>query len=637
MLTLFTNVAGNLPMFPNATGLGIAVFSNDADGVGVLESVKFRIIDNLLRLEEIDWYSRFVNETETYYAKKRRMAIPRPQDLRPPPRPISSLQDYSFSHPAYRLLQPCYMAPELLNPQNVSSTGVDDFAQRKAINDRARSCAAFLQHPTTQLLLSKTPFTSVPTIVIPFRRTFATHLRLTHWSGPWFNLTVAWGNHGEHESKDDKNRILIGLDEQFEVEWVTDAEKEVNLRFDFHPAAITFPKNAQEISEIVQIGASEKLNVAARSGGHSYIANGLGGSDGILVVDLRNLDRITVDAATDTAIIESGNRLGNIIIGLANAGRALPHGVCPYVGIGGHASFGGFGFTSRMWGLTLDTIKAVNTVLANGTLIRATVDNYPDLFWGLRGSASSFGITTSIEVATQPAPPSATIFRYTWDLKVDAAVQGLAAFQSFVETDIPAHFGGEINLSRGSSAGTITFELLGGWYAPVEGLNSTLAPLLSQMPAEPRALIQTGSYLNSAILLAGQSLDTMSTPDSHDTFYAKSLMTPESSPISKNALLAFVRYIANEGFTSQMEWFVQFELYGGQNSAINSVSPDATAFAHRSSTFTIQFYASAPGNVPPFPSDGFTFLDDMVQTLTRNSPTNWDYGQVVSSPFLESS
>lgn len=48
-----------LPLFPNATGLGIAVFSNDADGGVVLEGVKFRIIDDLLRLEEIDWYSRY--------------------------------------------------------------------------------------------------------------------------------------------------------------------------------------------------------------------------------------------------------------------------------------------------------------------------------------------------------------------------------------------------------------------------------------------------------------------------------------------------------------------------------------------------------------------------------------------------
>ncbi|KAG6915728.1 hypothetical protein DXG01_010250 [Tephrocybe rancida] len=382
-----------------------------------------------------------------------------------------------------------------------------------------------------------------------------------------------------------------------------------NLRFSFKPAAIAFPRTVKEVSEVVKIGAGLKVTVVARSGGHSYIANGLGGRDGALIIDLQHLGNVTVDAGTGTAIIESGNRLGDIATALANVGRALPHGVCPYVGIGGHASFGGFGFSSRMWGLTLDTIVAVNTVLANGTAIRITAQNYPDLFWALRGSASSFGVTTSIEVKTFPAPPSATIFQYEWDLDANATAQGIEAFQSFVQTDIPPYLGGEINFSRGPTAGTVTFSLLGGWYAPVEGLNATLAPLLSQLPDNPRATLQTGSYLNSVTILAGEPLDTKSHPDTHDTFYAKSLMTPESSPISKKAILAYATYMANEGFASKTEWFTQLELYGGRNSAINAVAPDATAFAHRSSTFTIQFYASAPGKVPPFPAYGFTFMD----------------------------
>ncbi|KAF8055350.1 glucooligosaccharide oxidase [Lyophyllum atratum] len=392
-----------------------------------------------------------------------------------------------------------------------------------------------------------------------------------------------------------------------------------NLRFTFSPAAVTFPKSAEQVSQIVKIGDAQGLTVVARSGGHSYIANGLGGKDGALVVDLKNFSKVTVDSSKGTAIIETGNRLGDVA-------RRYPHGVCPYVGIGGHAAHGGFGFSSRMWGLTLDTITAVNTVLANGTITRVTNQNNPDLFWGLRGSASSFGITTSIEVTTFPAPPSATIFQYDWDLNVTAAAKGIAAFQSFVQTDIPSHFGGEINLFRGPTAGTVTFSLTGGWYAPVQGLNATLAPLMRQMPSGPRTTLQTGTYVNSARILAGGSLDTKSKPDGHDTFYAKSLMTPQSAPMSDAAILAFTKYLANQGFASKTEWFVQLELYGGKNSAINAVAPDATAFAHRSSTFTIQFYASAPGKAPPYPSYGFTFMDDMVKTLTSNSPRDWDYG-----------
>ncbi|KAJ6483169.1 hypothetical protein C8R45DRAFT_779246, partial [Mycena sanguinolenta] len=61
-------------------------------------------------------------------------------------------------------------------------------------------------------------------------------------------------------------------------------------------------------------------------------------------------------------------------------GRAIPHGTCSYVGIGGHSGYGGFGFTSRVWGLTLDTIKSAAVVLANGTIATASSTVNTDLF-----------------------------------------------------------------------------------------------------------------------------------------------------------------------------------------------------------------------------------------------------------------
>jgi len=63
--------------------------------------------------------------------------------------------------------------------------------------------------------------------------------------------------------------------------------------------------------------------------------------------------------------------------------------------------------------------------------------------------------------------------------------------------------------------------------------------------------VQTGTYLGSAVILAGGSLDTKTKPHGNDTFYAKSLMTPERAPISDGAVRAFVEHLANEGFASK--------------------------------------------------------------------------------------
>ncbi|KAF8196452.1 glucooligosaccharide oxidase [Pholiota molesta] len=403
--------------------------------------------------------------------------------------------------------------------------------------------------------------------------------------------------------------------------------KPFNLRFDFEPAAVAFPTTIQEVSEVVKLGQLVNHQVVARSGGHSYIANGLGGKDGVIVVDMRNFQTITVDDNAGTAVIEVGNRLGDIVTALAAHGRGLPHGTCPYVGFGGHAAYGGFGFTSRLWGLTVDTILSIDVVLANGTISTVSQKNNPDLFFALRGSGASFGIATAYTVRTFPAPPTATIFSYNWQLTAQGAAAALALYQSFVLTaPLPPTFGAEIVITPGAVQGNVSIGLAGGWYAPFAELNATLGPFLSAMPAPHSESFDTGDYLHSAINLAGGSLDTKDQPDNTDTFYAKSLMTPEAQPMSEEALQAFMDVVANEGFTTEVGWFFQAELFGGQNSAINAVATAATAFSRRNSLFTIQFYASSPGNVPPYPEEGFTYLDNVVNAIVNNSPPNWDYG-----------
>jgi FAD/FMN-containing dehydrogenase len=85
------------------------------------------------------------------------------------------------------------------------------------------------------------------------------------------------------------------------------------------------------------LGAKYSFQVVSRSGGHSYIANGLGGKNGSFVVDMSNFKTVSVDPNTQVATIGPGNRLGDVALALNNAGRAMPHGTCPYVGIGGHS------------------------------------------------------------------------------------------------------------------------------------------------------------------------------------------------------------------------------------------------------------------------------------------------------------
>ncbi|RDB16293.1 Gigasin-6 [Hypsizygus marmoreus] len=230
----FSNLApGTLRTFPNATGLGIAVFSNDADGGVVLEAVKWRIVDELFGLEPIDWYSRYVKEEAEYYEQKRNSTVPPPSVPSPPPLPLTTMQSRVFEHPTYGHLRFCYVSPALYAIRIAHNSTNTTTSTNTTMGDTAEiECSSVLAHPTTQLILEDTP-PELPTLIASFKRTFATHMRLTHWSGGLFNVSAVWGNQGLDQGNgcgmnakllkggaDVGEGILIGLDERFEVEWV---------------------------------------------------------------------------------------------------------------------------------------------------------------------------------------------------------------------------------------------------------------------------------------------------------------------------------------------------------------------------------------------------------------------------------
>lgn len=110
--------------------------------------------------------------------------------------------------------------------------------------------------------------------------------------------------------------------------------------------------------------------------------HGIGGEDGALVVDLRNLQSFEMDNSTWHATVGAGTNLGDLDDRLHDAGgRAVAHGICPGVGIGGHATIGGLGPPSRMWGATLDHVVEVEVVTADGDIVKASEDENMDLFW----------------------------------------------------------------------------------------------------------------------------------------------------------------------------------------------------------------------------------------------------------------
>lgn len=100
-----------------------------------------------------------------------------------------------------------------------------------------------------------------------------------------------------------------------------------NRRLVYKPVAVVYPSTVQDVAKAVECASQAGTKVVARSGGHSYAANGVGGQDGSLVVDLKNINSIQVSPNNQTAVFGTGIRLGDLALALYNGGnQAIAHG-----------------------------------------------------------------------------------------------------------------------------------------------------------------------------------------------------------------------------------------------------------------------------------------------------------------------
>ena len=182
-----------------------------------------------------------------------------------------------------------------------------------------------------------------------------------------------------------------------------DARRLWNAIHDRRPAVIARPRNAQEVAAAVAFAREHDLEIAVQSGGHA--AAGLAGRDGGLVVNLSNMRGVEVDPRSRIARANGGALLGELDIAAQAHGLVCPVGVVGHTGVAGLTLGGGIGRLQRHFGLTIDNLAAVELVTADGRLVRATENDEPELFWGLRGAGWNFGIATAFEFRLQPFGP----------------------------------------------------------------------------------------------------------------------------------------------------------------------------------------------------------------------------------------
>ena len=193
--------------------------------------------------------------------------------------------------------------------------------------------------------------------------------------------------------------VIVPQDADYDIH-----RKVWNADFDRRPAVIVRAFSESDVSMALVHARTQGLEVVVRSGGHSF--SGLSVADGALMINLRRMNRVTVNPETRRATVQAGCVWGEVDHETQRHGLVVTGGQVSHTGVAGLTLGGGMGYTMRAHGLTIDNLVSVRVVTADGRIVRASEDEHPDLFFGLRGGGGNFGIATEFEFRLHPLGPT---------------------------------------------------------------------------------------------------------------------------------------------------------------------------------------------------------------------------------------
>ena len=176
-----------------------------------------------------------------------------------------------------------------------------------------------------------------------------------------------------------------------------------NAMIDRRPAVVARCLGTADVAACVQFAREHRLLLCIKGGGHNIA--GLATADGAMMLDLSLMRGVWVEPQEQIAHAQGGCLLGDLDRETQLHGLAGVMGFISQTGIAGLTLGGGFGYLTRRYGWTCDTVLGMNLVTAEGRQVRASSEENPDLFWGLRGGGGNFGVVTGIDYRLYPVGP----------------------------------------------------------------------------------------------------------------------------------------------------------------------------------------------------------------------------------------
>jgi FAD/FMN-containing dehydrogenase len=189
--------------------------------------------------------------------------------------------------------------------------------------------------------------------------------------------------------------LLLPADEGY-----ADARAVWNRMIDRRPAVIARCATVDDVVTAVCFGREHDLLISVKGGGHNVTGHAV--CDGGLMIDLSAMKETRVDPGQRRVGVGPGATWKDVDSASQRHGLATTGGIVSSTGVAGLTLGGGHGWLMRKHGLACDNLTAVELVTADGVKLRASADEHPELFWGLRGGGGNFGIVTSFEFHLHP-------------------------------------------------------------------------------------------------------------------------------------------------------------------------------------------------------------------------------------------
>ena len=212
-------------------------------------------------------------------------------------------------------------------------------------------------------------------------------------------------------------------------------DKRFNKRFAAKPEYVRSVSSSNQVASAVEEAVREGSRLVVTSGGHC-LEGFVSDPEVRVIIDVSPMKRVYYDAEMRAIAVEAGATVGETFRALFDLwGVVVPLGEHPAIGMGGHVSGGAFGFLCRQLGLAADYLYGVEVVTVDekgrAVIVVGTRDESDpnrDLWWAhTGGGAGNFGVVTRFwfrspgAVGDDPsrllprAPESITTFRAEWN------------------------------------------------------------------------------------------------------------------------------------------------------------------------------------------------------------------------------